>query len=114
MIVSLLLFSGVNSQRDTINLQERCAEFVLKLLAEQKLNHVNVQYVTHQSKALISHCVNLKMAQVLSVLEENGIDSTCLNDVIQSHENPFIELQTQYSQNKFFVRQFRKMLPSFY
>ncbi|XP_045030405.1 uncharacterized protein LOC116935148 [Daphnia magna] len=103
--------TGVNSQRDTINLQERCVEFVLKLLAEQKLNHVNVQYVTHQSKALISHCVNLKMAQVLSVLEENGIDSTCLNDVIQSHENPFIELQTQYSQNKFFVRQFRMILP---
>jgi len=26
--------------------------------------------------------------------------STCLNDAIQSHENPFVELQTQYSQNR--------------
>lgn len=89
-----------------INLHNIGAEFVLKMLSEQKLNQVNVQFVMEVAKTLINQSVNHRMNQVASILTSNNIDPTCLAGLIGSSIDPFVSIHNQHGQNKYFARHF--------
>ncbi len=92
-----------------MNLQNIGADFVLKMLSEQKLNQVNVQYVVGEATTLISQSVKQHMLEVVSTLKERGLDTTCLTGLLESKEDPFVSLHTQYGQNKYFASHFGKL-----
>ncbi len=91
-----------------IDLNDTGADFVLKLLSEQKLNQVNVQFVIDAASNLINQSVKNHMLQVLSVLSANNIDCSCLDSLLESSMDPFVALHTQHGQNKYFAHHFGK------
>ena len=96
-----------NPPQTLVNIEQKGADFILKMLSEQKLNNVNVGYVMDVTKDLLNSCMHNQMISVISTLQQSGIDATCLSGLLPCVD-PFVNLKTQHSQNKFFTSNFGK------
>ena len=71
------------------------------MLAEQKLNQVNVQFVMQETQSLVNAVIAEKLQQVSQVLTENNLDpDILLAEVLEndSHSNIFQNLHNQRAQ----------------
>jgi hypothetical protein len=92
-----------------VNLKDLGAEFVLKLLTEQKVTQVNVQYVMETAKILINETVKQKLQKATLTLDFPKMDAAAaLSRLLASSENPFALVRNQYSQNNYFTKHFVK------
>ena len=76
------------------------------MLAEQKLNQVNVQFVMQETQSLVNAVIAEKLQQVSQVLTENNLDpDILLAEVLEndSHSNIFQNLHNQRAQNTQFI-----------
>ena len=95
---SFVQFSDCDTQleQQAIDVTNTGADFVLKMMSEQKLNQVNVQYVMKVAKILIDQSIRHKMEEVRAVLSAKNIEASCLDDLLDSSIDPFVPLRIQY------------------
>lgn len=87
-------------------MQTHGADFLLSLLANQKLNQVNVQYIMKEATKLINLAIKQKLDEAASILSTNNVDPTCLSTLTEGLQDPFDCLHNQRAQNIFFTREF--------
>ena len=86
-----------------VNLQDIGASFVLKMLSEQKLlkETLSAQFVVIEAATLIREC---KAAYGWSCdRTARPKHTSCLANFLESFEDSFVSLHTQYTQNKYLL-----------
>ncbi len=90
-----------------IDLGSLAADFILKLLAEQKLPLVNIKYVMDAGTQLANNAVNNKLQEAIRLIVNNNLDPlSALSSILLCKETPFAQLRHQSSQNQYFVKHF--------
>lgn len=93
--------------RPTNDLSLLAGDFVLNLLAEQKMTQVNIKYVMDVATKLVNEAVNRKLKEALHLILENNLDpSSALSSLLDCQDKPFEKLKHQSTQNKYFVKHF--------
>jgi hypothetical protein len=83
------------------------ANFVLKLLAEQKLTQVNIQYIMTAGTELLNNAIKANLQEAIRLIVENKFDPmSALSSLLDCKETPFAQLKHQSTQNKYFVKHF--------
>jgi hypothetical protein len=55
-----------NPSQTLVNAEQKGADFILKMLSEQKLNNFNVGYVMAVTKDLLNSCMHNQMISVIN------------------------------------------------
>ncbi|EFX61764.1 hypothetical protein DAPPUDRAFT_338203 [Daphnia pulex] len=80
-------------------------DFVLNLLAEQKMTQVNIKYVMDVGTNLLNEAVNRKLQEAFHLILENNFDPmSALSSLLDCKDKPFVTHQS--TQNKYFVKHF--------
>lgn len=96
----------VDLAKPRVDLQHLAADFVLKMLTEQKLTQVNEQYVMEAATSLINETVKRKWQESIFFLKTNNHDRDAQIPLLDYKEDPFVLLRNQYGQNKYFATHF--------
>lgn len=82
-------------------------DFVLNLLAEQKMTQVNIKYIMDEGTDLLNEAVNRKLQEALHLILEKNLDLiSALSSLLDCKDKPFEKLKHQSTQNKYFVKHF--------
>ena len=82
-------------------------DFVLNILAEQKMTQVNIKYVMDVGTKLVNEAVNRKLKEALHLVLEKNLDPrSALSSLLDCQDKPFEKLKHQSTQNKYFVKHF--------
>lgn len=89
------------------SMDEASGRFILKLLAEQKLNQVNIQCIMNETTSIIKTAVKRKLNDVSAFLASKNVrNGSCVLNQLEEVEDPFILLKNQRKQNQFFTKHF--------
>jgi hypothetical protein len=81
------------------------ANFVLKLLAEQKLTQVNIQYIMNAGTELLNKAINANLQEAIRLIVERKLDPmSALSSLLDCKATPFAQLSNQSTQNKYLLR----------
>ncbi len=80
----------------TIDLGLSAANFVLKLLAEQKLTQVNIQYIMTAGTELLNNAIKANLQEAVRLIVENKLDPmSALSSLLDCKATPFAQLNHQ-------------------
>lgn len=117
------MLTGLQTIRDDVaclqappnDLRLLAGDFVLNLLAEQKMTQVNIKYIMDEGTNLLNlifililnEAVNRKLKEALHLILENNLDPiSALSSLLDCKDKPFEKLKHQSTQNKYFVKHF--------
>jgi len=109
------VLTGLETTRDDVaclqappnDLGLLAGDFVLNLLAEQKMTQVNIKYVMDVGTNLLNEAVNRKLQEAFHLILEKNMDPrSALSSLLNCKDKPFEELKHQSTQNKYFVKHF--------
>ncbi len=115
------MLTGLETIRDDVaclqappnDLRLLAGDFVLNLLAEQKMTQVNIKYIMDEGTNLLNlililnEAVNRKLQQALHLILENNLNPiSALSSFLDCKDKPFEKLKHQSTQNKYFVKHF--------
>lgn len=102
-----LLNNNDVATRPENSMDEATGKFVLKLLAEEKLNQVNIQCIMQETTSIIRTAVKRKLDDVSTFLSSKNMnDDGSLLSQFEDVDDPFHLLKNQKKQNQFFSTKF--------
>jgi hypothetical protein len=90
------------------------AEFVLRMLEDNKLNQVQLQSVMEGTNSLLRDTVNRTLESVNHLLRQSGCDHSVIVEELKldnMSENVFHQFRDQYNQRKYFKEHFSLIMP---
>ena len=90
------------------------AEFVLRMLEDNKLNQVQLQSVMEGTNSLLRDTVNRTLESVHHLLRQSGCDHSMIVEQLKldnMSENVFHQFRDQYNQRKYFKEHFSLIMP---